>query len=607
MLFRVLLYDIIYVREKGEIVLNKELLELKKYLLSKGIKEDELTPYLDTINKNMKNKKYGLVWEEQEENIIDELRGKFPVLKEIKEKEIITDANKPMNLLIEGDNLESLYALNYTHKEEVDVIYIDPPYNTGNKDFIYNDKMIGLDDEWRHSKWLSFMNKRLRLAKELLKDDGVIFISIDDNEMAQLKLLCDEIFGEENFIANIAVEISKTQGMKVRSAQQGQIVKNHEYVLVYIKNINNNIDRKPLYDRAEPYDTHFDIILDKDDKMIPLIQYLKVNKEISSMFKKYSFAVSKANISKLMELDASFNEYMLYDIAPILYRKSMISSREIQALDIGEGQIVRYKDYILTKNSKGTIEQLQSFLNTLQITDEYKTEYQRATIRGALWKGFYSDMMNIAKEGNMAFKNGKKPIRLIKQLIKWANREDAVILDFFAGSGSTGHSVLDLNKEDGGKRKFILCTNNENNICEEITYKRLYNVIKGYGNYPGIGGNLAYYKTNLTEDRIDSHENISNLIDKCTPIIQIKENCYHLSESSDVYDIISNDKKTAIVIKNPFIWDYEIDEILEIYDGKTNGELIIYTTKSDYKKDGVTTKEFPQHIVDLYNRLRKTM
>lgn len=117
----------------------------------------------------------------------------MPVLKEVHDLRI-DNADDVDHLIIEGDNYHLLSVLNYTHKGKIDVIYIDPPYNTGNKDFIYNDTYVDKEDDFRHSTWLSFMSKRLKLAKELLKDDGVIFISIDDNEQAQLKLLCDEIF-----------------------------------------------------------------------------------------------------------------------------------------------------------------------------------------------------------------------------------------------------------------------------------------------------------------------------------------------------------------------------------------------------------------------------
>jgi len=157
------------------------------------------------LKKLSKRKKYGLVWEEEKtkEKFEADAEGKLPVLIEDKKREIKTDTDKPTNILIEGDNYHALSVLNYTHAKSIDVIYIDPPYNTGNNDFKYNDKFVDREDSYRHSKWLSFMSKRLKLAKNLLKQSGVIFISIDDNEIAQLKLLCDDVFSEKNFIIDV--------------------------------------------------------------------------------------------------------------------------------------------------------------------------------------------------------------------------------------------------------------------------------------------------------------------------------------------------------------------------------------------------------------------
>ena len=144
-------------------------------------------------------KKYGLVWEDKPEDAEQRMVNEQPVLVEVSERAIISDdAEAPNHILIEGDNLEALTTLSYTHSGKIDVIYIDPPYNTGNKDFVYNDSFVDKENRYRHSLWLSFMRKRLVLAKRLLKEKGFIFISIDDNEEAQLKLLCDEIFGEKN-------------------------------------------------------------------------------------------------------------------------------------------------------------------------------------------------------------------------------------------------------------------------------------------------------------------------------------------------------------------------------------------------------------------------
>ncbi len=148
------------------------------------------------------HKKYGLVWEEKTEDVEEKLRNELPVLNEVNERAIISEDDKaPNHIIIEGDNLEALTTLSYTHEGKIDVIYIDPPYNTGNKDFVYNDSYVDSDDSFRHSKWLSFMNKRLKIAKRLLSDKGIILISINDIELYNLKILLDSIMGEGNFLA----------------------------------------------------------------------------------------------------------------------------------------------------------------------------------------------------------------------------------------------------------------------------------------------------------------------------------------------------------------------------------------------------------------------
>lgn len=178
------------------------LMEIKKK--NENAKWQEKAQELEKELKSLKkNKNYGLFWKEKTEEFDVKTRNSFPILEEVSELAVKQD-EAPANIIIEGDNYHTLSVLSYTHKGLVDIIYIDPPYNTGNKDFIYNDRFVDKEDDFRHSKWLSFMEKRLKLAKELLKETGVIFISIDDNEQAQLKLLCDEIFGEENFIGNLA-------------------------------------------------------------------------------------------------------------------------------------------------------------------------------------------------------------------------------------------------------------------------------------------------------------------------------------------------------------------------------------------------------------------
>lgn len=135
---------------------------------------------IEEIKKLRKRKKYGLVWEDKKEEVVEMCKNKLPVLKEVKNKEIITDRDKPVNLLIEGDNYHALSVLNYTHAKKIDVIYIDPPYNTGARDWKYNNNYVDINDAWRHSKWLSMMKHRLELSKKLLKEDGVFICTIDE-------------------------------------------------------------------------------------------------------------------------------------------------------------------------------------------------------------------------------------------------------------------------------------------------------------------------------------------------------------------------------------------------------------------------------------------
>ena len=213
--------------------MDKELLIAKIKELS-GLTNDEKADLLGLLRSH---KKYGLVWEDKPEDVVLNLKENQPILTEVKEKAIISDnTDAPNHILIEGDNLEALTALSYTHEGKIDVIYIDPPYNTGNKDFIYNDSYVDSEDSYRHSKWLSFMHKRLKIAKQLLSDKGVIFISIDDNEQANLKLLCDEVFGSENFRNTLLVR-RRTKTLNLQFADNGLKSQNvgAEYALVYSK------------------------------------------------------------------------------------------------------------------------------------------------------------------------------------------------------------------------------------------------------------------------------------------------------------------------------------------------------------------------------------
>ncbi|MFB2260774.1 DNA methyltransferase [Staphylococcus aureus] len=193
-------------------------------LKEKGLNPEDFKDVLDAI----KQPKYGLIWEDHPEHIEERMKYNRPVLREEKELRIDSGYGHTNNILMEGDNLASLIAMREDGKK-VDVIYIDPPYNTGNE-FVYNDKIVDKEDSFRHSKWLSFMEKRLKVARDLMTDAGVIFVSIDDNEQANLKLLMDEVFGEENDLGTITV----VNNMKGRSDSKF-FATSSEFMQVYAK------------------------------------------------------------------------------------------------------------------------------------------------------------------------------------------------------------------------------------------------------------------------------------------------------------------------------------------------------------------------------------
>lgn len=534
--------------------------------LKKNVTDEKTLTNLSLIENELTKKKYGLIWEEHQERVDKELETQIPTFEEIKDKEIVSNENDKFNFLLEGDNLHSLYLLEKTHKEKIDVIYIDPPYNTGNDEFMYNDSYIDKEDGYRHSKWLSFMEKRLTLAKKVLKDDGLIFISIDDNELYQLKMLCDDIFEPNNFIANIVIETANGVFGTRASQTKKTIVKVKDYVLVYSKN-KNCIKREfnTLYmPTNDLFDSHYSIMLDKDYNKLNLIDFLKKDKFSRSIFEKYNINITIDNISKLMKLDKNFNKYII-DMSDKIYQDvafSLSISEEVNN-ELSKGKVVKYKNSIIfkTRNGIGTIRQFVSFKDSLRYTDDYNSEYRKSVAIGDLWEGFDADMKNVTKEGNCEFKNGKKPIRLIKQLIKWSNiPQDGIVLDFFAGSGTTAQAVLELNKEDGGNRKFILCTNNENKICEKITYKRLTNIIEGFSNKQAIKTNLKYYRCTYIPRINTEKENLySNLLINIKNLIQIEngievdDNKIRIYLDEDELDAFSNNKEAMNVCDKVYI------------------------------------------------------
>jgi len=395
------------------------------------------------------------------------------------------------HMLIEGENLEVLRALQKSYHGKVKMIYIDPPYNTGNDSFVYPDDYSETLDEYQkrtgekneagylnkqslwkknskesgqyHSAWLSMMYPRLYLARNLLRDDGVIFISIDDHESSNLKLICDEVFGGENFIDTIAVELSTTSGPKTVNAQQGTIVKNVEFVHIYCKSSRfDSAPHTPLLDGISSYDTHYSVWLNDDGTLGSLADQLLIDEAVGNDIRRYGLSergrFSLKSIDKLLSVSEVARNFIAANLQKIasIDRPPVSASGKIIRPGCWEAFETDHRTYFLTTLENGTLRALIPLALNYRTSDDYRPRFGRTVIRGDLWKGFHQDMGNVAKEGGVAFPNGKKPVRLVKQLIKWASTTpDGIILDFFAGSATTAQAVMELNLNDDGTRQFI--------------------------------------------------------------------------------------------------------------------------------------------------------
>lgn len=577
-----------------------------------GLTDEERSSLIGLLRQH---KKYGLVWEDKPEEAERLLEDQLPVLKEVKERAILNGADAPNHILIEGDNLHALTALSYTHAGKIDVIYIDPPYNTGNKDFVYNDSFVDTEDAYRHSKWLSFMSKRLKIAKKLLSDKGVIFISIDDNEQAQLKLLCDEIFGIPSFVATLMIESSVIAGPRRVPAMQGSIVKTAEYCLIYTRNEDTKIMRKLKYDYIDGFDTHYSKWADeKNDEIINFTDLLRKTKEVADAFDSYKLPISIQNIGIIISIDKKVKDWLYSEkIASKLFRQGDKESLDnIDNIPLNHLFRSGNKWYVKTEN---TIYNVFRYIDRIGECDDYFCKFGERTVRGNLWKGFSSDGGNLDKEGGVSFKSGKKPIRLIKQLIdSVCLSKESIILDFFAGSGTTMHATMRLNADDGGKRKCILVTNNESGICERITYERNRKVIQGYSNIVGLKhNNLRYYKTEFIS-RERTVKNMRALVSAATDLLCIKENVYQEQEgfgglpyNNKVYRYFEeNSHRMLIIYQEEFI--PAIVSAIEASTGK-EGVLKVYVFSPDRDpyadefwkvEDRVALCALPAAIYDAY-------
>lgn len=478
-----------------------------------GLSNEEKSALIELLKTH---KKYGLVWEDKPENVEERLRDELPILTEVKNRAIISkEQDAPNHILIEGDNLEALTALTYTHSGKIDVIYIDPPYNTGNKDFVYNDTFVDSEDSFRHSKWLSFMSRRLKIAHKLLSNTGVIFISIDDNEQSQLKLLCDEIFGERNFV-------TKCDWRKKTGANDAKdIATITESIMVYTNNREQTLQNS---------------IWNRDESSRDMHRFKFQDEYVETRGRYYLDTLDRGGL----QYSDSLNYGIKAPDGGIIYpngRNTFINdgwiwkwSKEKVDWGIENG----FLEFVKSKKSSGSKYTIKyKVYENVDNEGSIKVKVGRAfsnLILEPINQQGNAEMTSIF-EGKSPFSN-PKPMGLIIYLLKTVDRPEITILDFFAGSGTTLHCVMQMNAEDGNNRKCILITNNENQICEQVTYVRADRAIRGYTTPKGEqveglkNNSLRYYKTNFV-GRERSSQNMRQLVYAATDLLCIKEDLYN--------------------------------------------------------------------------------
>lgn len=544
-----------------------------------GLSNEERSALLGLLRSH---KKYGLVWEDKPEDVEERLRDELPVLREVKDKYIPSDADDaPNHIIIEGDNLEALTALSYTHEGKVDVIYIDPPYNTGKKDdFIYNDKIVDAEDSYRHSKWLSFMNKRLIIAKRLLSESGVIFISIDDNEEANLKLLCNEIFGESFFVTDIAWRSSDSSN---HDAKKFSVDYNH--TLVYSK----SLDWQPSkVERSEDNNSHY-----KNPDNDPRGPWFPSNVQSPNPRKNLMFDIISPTGHAIHPpkngwrwSEAKMKEFIEDGIIIFPDNGTRLVKKTFLKDQTGIVPSNIWWDIEETGHNRNAKYELKKIFPELNTSDIFKTP---------------------------------KPTKFINRILTLASSKDSVILDFFAGSGTTLHSVMMTNKQDGGRRQCILVQSSEGNICESFTYERNKRVIFWGANtsLAGLPANrLRYYRTDfIPRDR--TQKNMRDLVSASTDLLCIKEDLYtelnkfgRFRVNPRLMRYFSDGKKHMLVVYREEIVDQLAAEIANLDFGKEKLKIYIfsparYAFNDNFAEvsDKVTLVALPAAIYDAYEKV----
>jgi adenine-specific DNA-methyltransferase len=559
--------------------------------MAKDYSKLDKTELISIIERLESRKKYGLVWDEErdKEKFEIESENAIPVLKEIKNKAIKVKNSKITNIIIEGDNYHALTVLNYTHQEKIDVIYIDPPYNTGANDWKYNNNYVDKTDTYRHSKWLSMMKNRLQISKKLLKPDGVLICAIDENEFNRLGLLLEEIFSNNELHCITVIH-------NPRGVQGKDFSYNHEYVyfsfptqkLPRIGEIKRPValeeelrDHGGESERSDAKNCFYPILV-KNNKIIgfgdvPPVKFHPKGKNVKR----------KDNVIEVWPIDVKGIERKW-----VFARNTVHQIQEkLFVVDKGKSIIDIYR----TKDTQRP--------RTVWGGWKEDTKYDASTFGSKIVAGLTGTKFPFPK-------SIYNTLDCLECVIK--DNKDAIILDFFAGSGTTGHAVSLINKADNGNRQFILCTNNENNIAEEVTYPRIKAVIKGHKDYPeitGIESNLKYYKSAFVKSSSNRDELKMRITQNCTELLCIRESIFNEYIINDDYHIYQDDDRVMAIY---YALDMRnINKLKKDLD-KLEGEKILYCFTLD--SIGLSSAEFdgwqgikleaiPQKIIDLYQQI----
>ena len=540
-------------RVRRENLLNK-VEEIRKYL-HENAPNAELETWISEISAEIKSHKYGLVFEEHTEKIDEILLANVPIFNEDIDLQI--NNSERLNFLIEGDNLPALKLLQKTHKGDIDFIYIDPPYNTKSKDFRYDDSFVDPKDDFKHSKWLSFMKKRLILAHSLLKSQGCIMISINEEEVFELKMLCDEIFGANNYLAMFSVKVRHEDRILKGDKDFHEIM---EYMLMYRKSPSFKTVKK-LVDNTSNADYIYQIIekinnpetTDMDGKTVSIFkpgEYEIVKVEASAD------NLKKINIRGSIKEGNSSGRFFMKHLNSFIGKKL---GYLYKVPDMGDDKF-GYRYFLIPDNIKrANGDYFQGVpLSRNDIKEVPYANYIESNIISddencfnvdINYLDFETSFNNVGYEGYVEFRNGKKPLNFLEKCFEIGGvikNKNAKVLDFFAGSGSTGHALMRLNNNDGGKRNFILVTNNQNDICRDVTYERIKSVINNDGYREG----LKYYKVDFIniENKV-YYEYANDLLKHIKELIQL-ENNINLDDNSDVKIVLTDEELDDIVNSN---------------------------------------------------------